>query len=165
MELRSQEVRTLAPENDPLKMGMGWKVEDLSKPQIMVESTFGDSHPGSAHLDQFVKEAVQAVNENGGKAARYFATDMCDGIAQGHDGINYSLPHRDAIVNLVEAQANASVYDGGVFIASCDKSVPAMLMSIGRLKEMSAIVVTGGVMEAHTLPCLLYTSQSPRDCS
>ena len=152
MELRSQEVRTLAPENDPLKMGMGWKVEDLSKPQILVESTFGDSHPGSAHLDQFVKEAVQAVNKNGGKAARYFATDMCDGIAQGHDGINYSLPHRDAIVNLVEAQANASVYDGGVFIASCDKSVPAMLMSIGRLKDMSAIVVTGGVMEAHTLP-------------
>ena len=152
MELTSQKTRKLAPENDPLKMGMGWKVDDLSKPQILVESTFGDSHPGSAHLDQFVKETVQAVNENGGKAARYFATDMCDGIAQGHDGINYSLPHRDAIVNLVEAQANASVYDGGVFIASCDKSVPAMLMSIGRLKDMSAIVVTGGVMEAYTLP-------------
>ena len=118
MELRSQAVRKLAPENDPLKIGMGWKVDDLAKPQIMVESTFGDSHPGSAHLDQFVKEAVQAVNTHGGKAARYFATDMCDGIAQGHDGINYSLPHRDAIVNLVEAQANATVYDGGVFIAS-----------------------------------------------
>ena len=85
-----------------------------------------------------MKEAVQAVNTHGGKAARYFATDMCDGIAQGHDGINYSLPHRDAIVNLVEAQANATVYDGGVFIASCDKSMPAMLMSIGRLKDMSA---------------------------
>lgn len=152
MELRSQAVRKLAPENDPLKIGMGWKVEDLEKPQIMVESTFGDSHPGSAHLDQFVQQAVQAVNTHGGKAARYFATDMCDGIAQGHDGINYSLPHRDAIVNLVEAQANATVYDGGVFIASCDKSMPAMLMSIGRLKDMSAIVVTGGVMEAHTLP-------------
>ena len=152
MELHSQEVRTRAPENDPLKMGMGWTVDDLSKPQIMVESTFGDSHPGSAHLDRFVQEAVRAVNTHGGKAARYFATDMCDGIAQGHDGINYSLPHRDAIVDLVEAQASASVYDGGVFIASCDKSVPAMLMSIGRLKEMSAIVVTGGVMEAHSLP-------------
>ena len=152
MQLRSQQVRTLAPENDPLKIGMGWKVPDLSKPQILVESTYGDSHPGSAHLNRFVEEAVQAVNDHGGKAARYYATDMCDGIAQGHDGINYSLPHREAIVNLVEVQANASVYDGGVFIASCDKSVPAMLMSIGRLKEMSAIVVTGGVMEAHTLP-------------
>ena len=145
---------------DPLRMGMGWRVEDLDKPQIMVESTFGDSHPGSAHLNRFVEEAVQGVNESGGKAARYFATDMCDGIAQGHDGINYSLPHRDAIVNLVEAQANASGFDGGVFIASCDKSMPAMLMSIGRLKEMSAIVVTGGVMEAHMLP-KQYVAQDP----
>ena len=145
---------------DPLRMGMGWRDEDLDKPQIMVESTFGDSHPGSAHLNRFVEEAVQGVNESGGKAARYFATDMCDGIAQGHDGINYSLPHRDAIVNLVEAQANATGFDGGVFIASCDKSMPAMLMSIGRLKEMSAIVVSGGVMEAHMLP-KQYVVQDP----
>ena len=160
MKLRSQEVRALAPENDPLKIGMGWSADDLSKPQILIESTFGDSHPGSAHLDQFVRESARAVNEHGGKAARYFATDMCDGIAQGHDGINYSLPHREAMVDLVEAQANASVYDGGVFIASCDKSVPAMLMSIGRLKDMSAIVVTGGVMEAHALP-KEYTVNDP----
>ena len=160
MELHSQQVRALAPESDPLKIGMGWTIDDLSNPQIMVESTFGDSHPGSAHLDQFVRQAVQAVNEHGGKAARYFATDLCDGIAQGHDGINYSLAHREAIVDLVEAQANASGFDGGIFIASCDKAVPAMLMSIGRLKEMSAIVVTGGVMEAHPLP-EEYTVQDP----
>ena len=123
MELHSQQVRALAPESDPLKIGMGWTIDDLSKPQIMVESTFGDSHPGSAHLDQFVRQAVQAVNEHGGKAARYFATDLCDGIAQGHDGINYSLAHREAIVDLVEAQANASGFDGVIFIASCDKAV------------------------------------------
>lgn len=137
---------------DPLRMGMGWQVADLGKPQIMVESTYGNSHPGSGHLNVFVEEAVRAVDENGGKAARYFATDMCDGMAQGHDGINFSLAHRDAITNLVEAQARATTFDGGVFIASCDKAVPAMLMSIGRLKDMSAIVVTGGVMEAHELP-------------
>ena len=51
MELNSQKVRSLAPENDPLKIGMGWTVADLAKPQILVESTFGDSHPGSAHLE------------------------------------------------------------------------------------------------------------------
>lgn len=152
MQLRSQQVRALAPESDPLKIGMGWHPDDLAKPQILVESTFGDSHPGSAHLDRFVAQAVRAVDEHGGKAARYYATDLCDGIAQGHDGINYSLPHREAIVNLVEAQACASGFDGGVFLASCDKAVPALLMSIGRLKEMSAIVVTGGVMDAHPLP-------------
>lgn len=150
--LRSEEIRKLAPEMDPLRIGMGWKIADLSKPQIMVESSYGDSHPGSKHLSGLVERTVKAIDDYGGKASRYFATDMCDGIAQGHDGINYSLPHRDAIVNLVEAQANATVYDGGVFVASCDKSMPAMLMSIGRLKEMSAIVVTGGVMEAYRLP-------------
>lgn len=145
---KSQEIRKIAPEMDPLRMGMGWKVEDLGKPQIIVESTYGNSHPGSGHLNVFVEEAVKGVDENGGKAARYYATDMCDGMAQGHDGINYSLAHRDAIVNLVEAQIGSITFDGGVFVSSCDKALPAMLMSIGRNKEMSAVVVTGGVMEA-----------------
>ena len=147
--LRSARVRELAPEIDPLRMGMGWTVEELERPQVMIASSFGDSHPGSAHLDRFVEEARRGVFDAGGRPARYFATDMCDGIAQGHDGMNYSLPHRDAMVDLIEAQANATGFDGGVFVASCDKSMPAMLMSIGRLRDMSAIVVTGGVMEAH----------------
>ena len=47
MELHSQKIRVLAPENDPLKIGMGWTVEDLSKPQILVESTFGKRPLGS----------------------------------------------------------------------------------------------------------------------
>ena len=158
--LRSQKVRKLAPEMDSLRLGMGWKLDDLEKPQIMIESTYGNSHPGSSHLNQFVEEAVRSVDENGGKAARYYATDMCDGMGQGHDGINYSLAHRDAIVNLIEVQANATTFDGGVFIASCDKAMPAMLMSIGRLKEMSTIMVTGGVMEAFTLPPE-YTEDDP----
>lgn len=146
-ELHSQEVRKLAPENDPLKIGMGWKVEDLSKPQVMVESTYGDSHPGSAHLNQFVEEAMEGIYEEGGKGARYFATDICDGIAQGHDGINFSLVSRDMIANMIEIHGNSTGFDAGVFIASCDKSVPAILMGIGRL-NMPSIVVTGGVMEA-----------------
>lgn len=88
----SQEIRKIAPEMDPLRIGMGWSAEDLEKPQIIVESTFGDSHPGSAHLYEFANRAAEGVAQAGGKAARYFATDICDGMAQGHDGINYSLP-------------------------------------------------------------------------
>ena len=147
MELKSQQVRQLAPENDPLKIGMGWTVADLDKPQILVESTFGDSHPGSAHLDQFVYEAVKGITEAGGKAARYFVTDICDGIAQGHDGINYSLVSRDMIANMIEIHGNSTGFDGGVFIASCDKSVPACLMGLCRL-NMPSIMITGGVMDA-----------------
>lgn len=45
--LENQKVRRFAPEMDPLHMGMGWTAEDLEKPQIIIESTFSDSHPGS----------------------------------------------------------------------------------------------------------------------
>ena len=93
----SQKIRALAPEQATLRMGMGWTVDDLGKPQIMVESTFGDSHPGSAHLLTLVDAVALGVSEAGGKAARYFATDICDGMAQGHDGINYSLASRDTM--------------------------------------------------------------------
>ena len=146
----SQKIRAIAPEQDPLRMGMGWKVEDLSKPQIMVESTFGDSHPGSAHLLELVEQASSAVKDHGGKAARYFTTDICDGMAQGHDGINYSLASRDMICNMIEIHAGATPFDGGVFVASCDKGLPAHLMGIGRV-NMPSIVITGGVMDAYPL--------------
>lgn len=143
----SQDIRAKAPEQDPLRMGMGWTADDLSRPQIMVESTFGDSHPGSAHLLQLVEEAVSSVYDSGGKASRFFATDICDGMAQGHDGMNYSLASRDAIAGMIEIHAGATPFDGGIFISSCDKAVPAHLMGIGRV-NMPSILVTGGVMDA-----------------
>ena len=55
MELISQKMRTLAPELDPLRIGTGWKPEDLAKPQVIIESTAGDSHPGSGHLGVLVE--------------------------------------------------------------------------------------------------------------
>ena len=61
MNLKSQEMRKLAPELDPLRIGTGWKKEDLGKPQIMVESTYGDSHPGSGHLNILVEEVRKGV--------------------------------------------------------------------------------------------------------
>ena len=145
--LPSQNVRKLAPEMDPLRLGMGWTEDDLEKPQIMIESTFGDSHPGSAHLLELVNDAADGVRQSGGRAARYFVTDICDGQAQGHDGINYSLASRDMIANMVEIHHNATPFDAGVFLASCDKGLPGLLMGIGRT-DLPVIVVTGGVMEA-----------------
>ncbi len=144
---KSEEIRRLAPEMDPLRLGMGWKLTDLNKPKIMIESTMGDSHPGSVHLLEFVQLAAEGVSEAGGKAARYFTTDICDGMAQGHDGINYSLVSRDMIANMVEIHNNATPFDAGIFIASCDKGLPGLLMGIGRT-NLPAVVIPGGVMEA-----------------
>ena len=127
MELTSQKMRKLAPELDPLRIGTGWKPEDLDKTQIMIESTFGDSHPGSGHLDILVEEVRKGIEEAGGYGARYFCTDICDGESQGTDGINFSLASREMIANMIEIHANATPFDGAVYLSSCDKWMPGLL--------------------------------------
>ncbi|MBR1708069.1 MAG: dihydroxy-acid dehydratase [Clostridia bacterium] len=143
----SQKLRDLSPEVDPLRIGTGWKPDDLEKVQVFIESTFGDSHPGSGHLDQLVAKAREGVMDAGGFGARYFCTDMCDGESQGHDGINYSLASREMIANMIEIQGSATPFDAGVFIASCDKGMPGSLMGLARL-NIPSVVVPGGTMAA-----------------
>ena len=147
MELESQKMRKLAPELDPLRIGTGWKPEDLGKVQVLIESTFGDSHPGSGHLDVLVEEVRKGIEAAGGHGARYFATDICDGESQGTDGINYSLASREMIANMIEIHAGATPFDAGVYLASCDKGMPANLMGLARV-NIPAVVVPGGTMNA-----------------
>ncbi len=145
--LTSQKMRELAPELDPLRIGTGWKPEDLSKPQIIVESTAGDSHPGSGHLGILVEEVRKGIAAAGGHGARYYCTDICDGESQGTDGINYSLASREIIANMIEIHANATPFDAGVYLASCDKGMPANLMGLFRV-DIPSVVVPGGTMNA-----------------
>ena len=145
--LASQIIRKKAPEMDPLKIGMGWTKEDLGKMHIFIESTFGHSHPGSAHLFPLVEAAYNAVEQHGAKGNMFFSTDMCDGQAQGHDGMNYSLPSREFITNMIECQCGATAFDAAIYICSCDKGVPAHLQAAARL-DIPAIIMTGGVMQA-----------------
>ena len=147
MELKSQKMRKLAPELDPLRIGTGWKREDLSKPQIFIESTYGDSHPGSGHLNILVEEVRKGVAQAGGFGARYYVTDICDGESQGTDGINFSLASREMIANMIEIQGNATVSDAGVYLASCDKGMPGNLMGLARV-NIPSVVVPGGTMNA-----------------
>ncbi len=146
-QLKSQEMRKLAPELDPLRIGTGWTPQDLEKPQVIIESTYGDSHPGSGHLNILVEEVKKGIDEAGGFGARYFCTDMCDGESQGTDGINFSLVSREMIANMIEIHANATPFDAGVYLSSCDKGLPGNLMGLLRV-NIPAVVVAGGTMNA-----------------
>ena len=147
MKLKSQEMRKLAPELDPLRIGTGWAKEDLDKVQVMVESTYGDSHPGSGHLNILVEEVRKGIAEEGGFGARYYCTDICDGESQGTDGINYSLASREIIANMIEIHANATPFDAGVYLSSCDKGVPGNLIGLFRV-NIPSVFVPGGTMNA-----------------
>ena len=48
-----------------LEMGADRGGQDITRPQIMTESVYGDSHPGSYHLNQMTEQAVYGVYERG----------------------------------------------------------------------------------------------------
>jgi dihydroxy-acid dehydratase len=59
--------------------------------------------------------------------------------------MNYSVASRKFVPDMVEIQALTTPFDAGVFIASCDKAVPAHLKAIARI-NMPSIFVPDGVM-------------------
>lgn len=147
MELTSQRMRAKAPEIDPLRLACGWTEEDLGKPWVLVETVGGQSHPGSFHLKDLAEYVVKGVHEAQGASARYDCTDICDGIAQGTEGMNYSLASREIISFAVEFHFRAGHFDGAVLLSGNDKSLPGHLLASARL-NMPTIIVPSGVMDA-----------------
>lgn len=142
---KSAPERKLWAQYDALQLGSGWDENDISKPQILIEDVYGDSHPGSVHLNQLTEQAKYGVFEGGGYPAHFHATDICDGCAQGHDGMNYILASREAICDMVEVHGSATPWDGLILTSSCDKSVPAHLKAAARL-DIPTIFIPGGSM-------------------
>ena len=145
MKQKSQKERGLWAQFDALQMGSGWDEKDITKPQILIEDTYGDSHPGSTHLDRLAGHVRDGVLESGGFPGRFHVTDICDGCAQGHDGMNMVLASREAICDMVEIHARFVPWDGMVLSSSCDKSIPAHLKAIARL-DIPSVFLPGGSM-------------------
>ena len=145
MKQKSAKERLWWTQFNALQMGSGWDDTDIEKPQIMIEDVYGDSHPGSVHLHQLAKQAEIGVFEKGGFPAHYHTTDVCDGCAQGHDGMNVVLASREAITDMVEVHASAVPWDGMILSSSCDKSIPAHLKAAARM-NIPTIFIPGGSM-------------------
>jgi dihydroxy-acid dehydratase len=124
-------------------MGMNWTEEDLSKPQVLVDSAYGHGHPGTFHFRPLIEEVSNGVFEAGGKPGVFTVSDICDGVAQAHAGMSYSLVSRDIMAAMIEIHALGHPHDGMVLISGNDKSVPAHLQAIARC-NLPAIHLPGG---------------------
>ena len=121
-----------------------WEIE---RPWIGVANAYNAIIPGHAHL-RAITEAVKAgVYAAGGLPIEFPAIGVCDGIAMNHEGMKYSLPSRELIMDSIEVMAKAHAFDGLVLVPNCDKIVPGMAMAAARL-NLPAIVVSGGPMLA-----------------
>lgn len=141
--LRSQRLRAVNYQGDALRLGMNWTEEDLAKPQVLVESAYGMGHPGTFHFRSLIEEVSNGVFEAGGKPGVFTVSDICDGVAQAHEGMSYSLVSRDIMAAMVEIHALGHPHDGLVLISGNDKSVPAHLLALARC-NLPAIHLPGG---------------------
>ncbi|MCO7128083.1 dihydroxy-acid dehydratase [Sporolactobacillus shoreicorticis] len=124
----------------------------MDRPIIAIANSWNEIVPGHVHLRELADHIKKGVLEAGGYPLEFNTIAVCDGIAQGHDGMKYSLPSRDVIADSVETMIRAhEIFDGAVMISSCDKIVPGMLMSAARL-NLPTLVFLGGVMPNYIKP-------------
>lgn len=130
----------------------GINYNDLDRPIIGVVNSWNEIVPGHIHLRTMADWVKKGVLASGGYPLEFNTIAVCDGIAQGHAGMFYSLPSREVIADSIEIMVRAhDIFDGLVFISSCDKIVPGMLMAAARL-NLPAIFVTGGPMTPFNTP-------------
>ncbi|TDT67438.1 dihydroxy-acid dehydratase [Hypnocyclicus thermotrophus] len=130
-----------------LLKALGLTDEEIGKPIIGIAGSFNEIVPGHMHLRTLIDAVKAGVRMAGGIPLEFNTIAICDGLAMNHEGMKYSLITRSLIADSIEATTMATPFDAMVFIPSCDKSVPGMLMAAGRL-NLPSIFLSGGPMLA-----------------
>ena len=128
-----------------LLMATGVSKKNMESPFIGIASSFSDLVPGHIGMRDLERQIEKGIHSNGGQAFIFGVPAVCDGIAMGHSGMQYSLPSRDLIADCVETVANAHQLDGLVLLSNCDKITPGMLIAAARI-NIPTIIVTAGPM-------------------
>lgn len=126
---------------------VGFQDESFRKPIVAIVNSWNEVVPGHIHLRALGELVKEGVREAGGVPMEFDTIALCDGLAQGHVGMSYSLPSREAIADTVEIMIEGHRFDGMVMLSSCDKIEPAHLMAALRI-DIPTVMVTGGPMEA-----------------
>ncbi len=123
---------------------MGFADEDFGKPTVAIVNSWTEANPGHYHLRELAASAKEGVRDAGGMPVEFNTVAPCDGIAQGL-GMHYVLPLRDVIAASVELMIEAHRFDAALFLGTCDKIVPGMLMAAARV-DLPSVFLTGGPM-------------------
>jgi putative YjhG/YagF family dehydratase len=142
-------------------VGMGWKPEDLRRPEVLILSTQGGLreadgtplalgyHTGHWEVGLLMRAAAEELRRHRAIPFAAFCTDPCDGRTQGTTGMLDSLPYRnDAAIVLRRLIRSLPTRKAVIGVATCDKGLPAMAMALAGAVGLPAVLVPGGV----TLP-------------
>lgn len=149
MELNKYSKRLTQDETQPASQamlyGIGLTEEDLKKAQVGVVSTGYEGNTCNMHLNDLAAQVKASVWKNDLVGLIYHTIGVSDGIANGTEGMRYSLVSREIIADSIEAVAGAHYYDGIVAVVGCDKNMPGAIIAMARLNRPS-IMLYGGTI-------------------
>ena len=124
---------------------VGFTDADFKKPQIGIASTWAMVTPCNMHIDGLARDAEAGTNAAGGKGVIFNTITISDGIANGTEGMKYSMVSREIIADSIEAVAGCEGFDGLIAIGGCDKNMPGCIMGLARLNRPSVFVYGGSI--------------------
>ncbi|WP_420884478.1 dihydroxy-acid dehydratase [Amnimonas aquatica] len=128
---------------------VGFSDEDFKKPQIGIASTWAMVTPCNMHIDKLAEEAGKGADTAGGKSVIFNTITISDGIANGTEGMKYSLVSREVIADSIETVAGCEGFDGIVAVGGCDKNMPGCIIGMARLNRPSIFVYGGTIKPGH----------------
>ena len=129
--------------------GTGMTPEDMNKAQVGIASVWYDGNTCNMHLNDLAQIVKKGVWEKNLVGFIFNTIGVSDGMANGTDGMRYSLVSRDIIADSIEAICGAQYYDGIIAIPGCDKNMPGCLIAMGRLNRPSIMVYGGTIAPGH----------------
>lgn len=124
---------------------VGFTDADFKKPQIGIASTWAMVTPCNMHIDKLALEAEKGANAAGAKGVIFNTITISDGIANGTEGMKYSLVSREVIADSIEVVVGCEGFDGLVTLGGCDKNMPGCLIGMARLNRPSIFVYGGTI--------------------
>lgn len=123
----------------------GFSDEDFKKVQVGVASTWAQVTPCNMHINTLADEVAKGVNSAGMKPIVFNTITISDGIANGYQGMKYSLVSREVIADSIETVVGCQGHDALIAIGGCDKNMPACIIAMARL-DRPAIFIYGGTI-------------------
>lgn len=149
MELNKYSKRLTQDETQPASQamlyGIGLTEADMKKAQVGIVSMGYDGNTCNMHLNGLAEQVKAGVWNNDLVGLIYHTIGVSDGIANGTEGMRYSLVSREIIADSIEAVAGAHYYDAIVAVVGCDKNMPGSVIAMARLNRPS-IMLYGGTI-------------------
>lgn len=131
---------------------VGFTDEDFTRPQVGIASTWSRVTPCNSHINVLADAASDGADDAGGKGVVFNTITISDGIANGTEGMKYSMLSREVIADSIETVAGCEGFDGVVALGGCDKNMPGCMIGLARLNRPSIFVYGGTILpgEGHT---------------